>query len=168
MQLSEVVVCEKCGKNKWSVRNLLRVLNPSIYKEAKQEEKNCINIWTESWFDLNLRSSDGKRGGSHTFIENTVFMIFIRIQNFQPLDYQTCNCRGHYLYSFRLFTGLNCLFDISFSYRQIEGKVVEITKLQEIFAEKVLTQVGYHQIMRFFIIFEGLPKIAEKLYAQYQ
>ena len=31
-----------------------------------------------------------------------------------------------------------------FDYRQIEGKVVEISRLQEIFADKVLEQVHIH------------------------
>lgn len=44
-----------------------------------------------------------------------------------------------YYFSFLLF----------FHHRQIEGKVVEITKLQEVFAEKVLTQV----LLRNFIFF---------------
>ncbi|XP_033632737.1 syntaxin-18-like [Asterias rubens] len=39
----------------------------------------------------------------------------------------------------RLFNEMNCLVD---EVRQIEGKVVEITKLQEIFADKVLQQEG--------------------------
>ena len=43
---------------------------------------------------------------------------------------------------FRTVMIIRCLLqEISFDYRQIEGKVVEISRLQEIFADKVLEQV---------------------------
>lgn len=35
------------------------------------------------------------------------------------------------------------MYVLFYDYRQIEGKVVEISKLQEIFADKVLEQVSF-------------------------
>lgn len=55
------------------------------------------------------------------------------------------------------------IFSNSFCFRQIEGKVMEIAKLQETFTEKVLEQVSSLCLLRFIITIK-----TEKVYVLYQ
>ena len=48
----------------------------------------------------------------------------------------------------QIFAEMNTLVD---EVRQIEGKVIEISKLQEIFADKILVQVCYI-VLEFFLM----------------
>ena len=55
-----------------------------------------------------------------------------------------------------LFNDMSTLVD---EVRQIEGKVVEISRLQEVFAEKVLEQVslhGYKSVVHHCILYDAL------------
>lgn len=55
------------------------------------------------------------------------------------------------------------IFSYSFCFRQIEGKVMEIAKLQETFTEKVLEQVSSLCLLRFIITIK-----TEKVYVLHQ